>query len=231
MKKDREKKEIVPGSFLPGSTYSEAVLETLQNISSLVPVLGGPISSFFGGMAAGRKFERIREVLVGVAQDLSNLKQQVSEEYVRSEDFEDLLDETLRRVARERYEEKRGIYQRFLAREIEEPIEYDSQILVLRALEELQVADLAVLEAMLREPAAEESEGLVAGSIIGTFRRRLPGTDDRVIQAAVDRLDRLRITNNLSQTLMTMMAPQGARDLRPRLTDFGRSLAKYLNPQ
>ena len=102
MKEDREKKEIVPGSFLPGSTYSEAVLETLQNISSLVPMLGGPISSFFGGMAAGHRFERIREVLVGVCQDLSNPKQQVSEEYVRSEDFEDLIDETLRRVARER---------------------------------------------------------------------------------------------------------------------------------
>ncbi len=230
MKKDREEKNLVPGSFLPSSTYPEAILETIQNISSLVPVLGGPISNIFGGMAADRKFERIREVMVGVAQELSNLNQQVSEEYVRSEDFEDLLDETLRRVARERYEEKRRIYQRFLAREIAEPIEYDSQILILRALEELQVADLAVLEVMLREPAAEESKGLVAGSIIGTFRRRFPGTDDRVIKAAVDRLDRLRITDNVSQMLMTIMTPQGARDLRPRLTDFGRSLAKYLNP-
>ena len=118
-----------------------------------------------------------------------------------------------------------------MAGEIEEPIEYDFQILILRAFEELQVAGLAVLEVMLREPAAEESKGLVAGSIIGTFRRRLPGTDKRVIKAAVDRLDRLRITDNLSQTLMTMMTPQGARDLRPRLTNFGRSLAKYLNPQ
>ncbi len=178
MEKDREEKNLVPGSFLPSTTYPEAVLETLKNISSLVPVLGGPISNFFGGMAAGRKFERIREVLVGVAQDLSNLKQQVSEEYVRSEGFEDLLEETLRRVARERYEEKRRIYQHFLAREIEEPIEYDFQILILRALEELQVADRAVLEVMLREPTAEESKGLVAGSIIGTFRRRIPGTDD-----------------------------------------------------
>ena len=222
MEKDREAKDLVSGSAIPSSTYSEAVLETLQDVSSLVPVLGGPISNFFGGMAAGRKFERIREVLVGLARDLSDFDQQVFEEYVRSEDFEDLLDETLRRVAHERYEEKHRIYQRFLVIDIKEPIEYDFQIMILRVLEELQVADLAVLETMLRKPVEEESRGLVSGSIIGTFRRRLPKTDDQVIKTAVERRDYLRITDNLSPTLMTMMTTQGARDLRRRLTDLGR---------
>jgi len=220
--------KIDPESLLPRTTYTEAVHETLQNIASLVPTLGGPIANFFGGMAAGRKFERIREVLVDLAQDLADFKDQLSEEYVKSEDFEDFLEETLRRVARERHAEKRQIYRHFLSEEVKAPLDYDSQLQILRALDELQLPDLAVLWAILKEPQKEESNGLVAGSIIGTFRRRLPGTDDRVIEAAVDHLDLLRITDNLARTLKVMMSPHGARDLRVRLTDFGRSLAKYL---
>lgn len=216
-----------PEVFLPSSTYPEAILETIQNITSLVPVLGGPTSNFFGGMAAGRKFERIREVLLGVAQDLQEFKDQIPEEYIRSEDFEDILEETLRRTARERSQEKRKLYRSFLSKESRSPVEYDTQLMVLKTIEELQAADLVILEAIFREPHQSELNGAVTGSLIGTIRRRIPGTENYVIETAVERFDRLGITDNVSNSLKTMMTPHGAVDLRTRLTSLGKLIADY----
>jgi hypothetical protein len=49
-----------------------------------------------GGISSHRKLTRVREVLQGFAEDLRSFKSDVSEEYVKTEDFEELLEETLR---------------------------------------------------------------------------------------------------------------------------------------
>jgi hypothetical protein len=68
------------------------------------------VASVIGGISGGRKEQRILEVVQGVSDDLSDFKSQVAEEYVKTEDFEELLENTLRRVAQERSAEKRRLY-------------------------------------------------------------------------------------------------------------------------
>lgn len=61
------------------------------------------------GISGDRRFERVRKLMIELAERLGNV-QADREAFVRSEDFEDLLIETLQRVAAERDEGKRRAY-------------------------------------------------------------------------------------------------------------------------
>jgi hypothetical protein len=89
-------------SPLPVGLTSASWVRTLADLSV--------VASVIGGISGGRKEQRILEVVQGVSDDLSDFKSQVAEEYVKTEDFEELLENTLRRVAQERSAEKRRLY-------------------------------------------------------------------------------------------------------------------------
>ena len=125
--------------LIQAPTKVETALDIASLVGSAVPWIGGPVSNVLSGMSFGRKLGRVREVLEGVAADLAEFKSAVSEEYVRTEEFEDLLEQALRRASEERSEEKRRMYRAFLSDAIEAPGEsYDDQLRLLRTFEELQ---------------------------------------------------------------------------------------------
>jgi hypothetical protein len=212
------------GVVITGSA-GDTALDIGAFVASAVPWVGGPISNVLGGISSHRKLTRVREVLQGFAEDLRSFKSDVSEEYVKTEDFEELLEETLRRVAAERAEERRRLYRRFLVRIVKEPgTPYDEQLRVLRAIEDIRPAHLEVLIAL--DSAPDANAGGIAGSPLQTLSSRLPGIGRDVIIQLVRELDDLRITN-LPQ-LQTMMTPTGAADLRHAITPLGRSLMRYI---
>lgn len=90
-------------------------------VTNMVPWIGGAVAAVLGGMAVNRKLGRVREVLEGVARELKDFKSEASEAYVKTEDFKELLERTLRQAAEERSEEKRHVYKNFLAGAIESP--------------------------------------------------------------------------------------------------------------
>src|SRR5690606_30731368 len=101
--------------------------------------------------------------------------------YVKTEDFEELLEQTLRKVADERQEEVRELYAKFLSRAITKPGDkYDDQIAVLRSVEVMSMEHIAVLRAALREPGPDAHRKYM-GSPIQTLRERT-GFNDATIQ-------------------------------------------------
>lgn len=68
-------------------------------LANLVPGLGGAVGPFPGGLARHRKIGRLRELIGGMDEDLRGFQSKVSQEYVRSEDFEDLFEEAIMRGA------------------------------------------------------------------------------------------------------------------------------------
>ena len=210
--------------LIPISGAPENVLDLLSLISSAAPWLGGPISNFFGGVSTGRKFDRVREVLEGLADELRNFKSEASEEYVKTEDFEDLLEDTLRRVAHERNEEKRRIYRNFLIGAIRSPGEpYDEQIRFLRNLEELQPDHIRVIRALMQDP--DPAPGSM-GSPSQTLSRRLPEIESEQIEDLVEQLNSMRLTKLTN--LRTMMTGSGAENLRYSITPFGERFVRYI---
>jgi hypothetical protein len=204
---------------------TDIALETTAFLSSAVPWIGGPVSNVLSGLSVDRKISRVSEVLRGIAGDLRDFKSEVSEEYVKTEDFEELLEETLSRVTRERNEEKRRIYKDFLVDAIKSPGESSNeQIRFLRTLEEMQPDHIRIIRALLKEPDREPG---MMGSPIQTLSERLPEIHKERIQDLINHLNDMRVTD--LKSLHTMMTWHGAQNLQGSLTSYGRRFIRFLS--
>lgn len=211
-------------NLIPASTSEETALDVAAFVGSAIPWIGGPVSNVLGGVSAGRKLARVREVLSGIVTDLSNFKSEVSEKYVKTEDFEELLEQTLRRVADERNEEKREIYRAFLSNAIESPGEpFDDQIRFLRTLDEVQADHLRIIRALSQVPSSKPGP---MGSPNQTLKKRLPDISEDRIAELIGQLNDMRVTNMTS--LKVMMTGHGAEDLRYSITPYGQRFLNYL---
>ena len=209
----------------PPSTAEEKALDIASVVTSIVPWIGGPVSAVLSGMAVGRKLGRIREVLEGVAEDLRNFKSETSEKYVKTEEFQELLENVLRRAADERNEEKRRLYRAFLTHSVTAAgPSYDEQIKILRTLDALQPDHILVLRALLEAPPAGDPG--IMGSPLQTLHQRIPGSTRDNIEHLIEELNDLRLTN--LQALKTMMTAHGAQDLRPSVTPFGSRFVRFV---
>ena len=211
--------------LVEASTKIETAIDVASFVSSAVPWIGGPVSNVLGGMSLGRKLKRVSEVLESLAEDIKNLESDVSKNYVQTEEFEDILGQTLKRVGEERNEEKRLLYKAFLAEAIESPGElYDDQLRLLRTFEELNPNHLFLLKAMSQEP--DTNPGMM-GSPNQTLKQRLPQFNEQEIEEMVSQLNDMRVTSLSS--LKVMMTGRGASDLRHVVTDYGKRIIAYIN--
>jgi hypothetical protein len=223
-KQDRPKDDDYP-DVLPEDSRTDFALEATAAAASLLPGLGGVIANVLSGWSAERKRERVREVLEDLALRLANVQARLSDEYVRSEEFEDLLDQALRRVAGERHESKRRLYREFLVGAITSPAPYDEQLRVLRTLEELQAAHIVLIRAVLQEPNPRYFSG-ISGSQLETLKRRMPDFTDEQLADLAALLKGLGVVT--LNSLQTMMTPRGAEDLRHSVTPFGQRFVAYI---
>jgi hypothetical protein len=210
--------------LVPDSDPKILALEVVAFVTSGVPYLGGPISNILSGVATARKLNRVQEVLKILAEDLKGFKSETTDRYVKTEDFEELLERTLRQVADERSEEKRRLYAAFLRDDIKSPTRtYDENMRFLRIMEQLQLDHLLVLKALGAEP--EANPGMM-GSPNQTLSKRLPHMNETYISELVSELNDMRITN--LGNLKVMMTGHGAADLRHSITPYGRRFVAYL---
>lgn len=206
------------------STPGETALDVAAFVGSAIPWIGGPVSNVLSGFSTGRKISRVREIFEDLVIDLAKVKSDASKEYVKTEEFEELLEQTLRRAADERNEEKRRIYRAFLTDAIECPGEpYDEKIRFLRTFEELQLDHLKVIRALSQPPGQNSG---ISNSFLQTLRKRLPEFEDTHIEDLVTQLKDMRITNLTK--LKVYMTSHGAENLQGSITQFGERFLKYV---
>ncbi|MYF28112.1 MAG: hypothetical protein F4169_04490 [Gammaproteobacteria bacterium] len=206
-------------------TRTEKALNAGAIASSFAPWLGGPISGVLSGMSQSRKFDRAAEILRGLADRMAEFESDVSQNYVKTEDFEDLLEQTLRRGAEQRSVEIRKLYRNLLARAIKNPSDaYDDQIELLRVLEQMNVRHMVMLDALDQLPPPNAHLNMM-GSPLQTLCERT-GLSAVEIELALEKLNDLRVTklNNLNM----MMTGAAAQDLRHSITTLGRRLVEYV---
>lgn len=194
---------------IPISTGVETVLDLVSVVTSVVPYLGGPVSNVLNGFSTHRKLKRIREVLEGVASDLETFSLEVSQNYAKTAEFEDLLEQTLRRVADEGVEEKRRLYRTFLTDTVKAAGgDYQERRRFLRCLEEIETDHLHVLRVLMEKSAQFPS-------LDHYLSERHPMARER-IQEIVSHLASLNITIEMPQT----------REIR--LTSFGQRFIRFM---
>ena len=68
---------------------------------SVVPWIGSPISNIVSGVSTGRKIGRVREVVLRLAHDLAGFESEAAKAYVKTEEFAELFERTVRQAADE----------------------------------------------------------------------------------------------------------------------------------
>ena len=210
--------------ILAGSTKSENVLDLAAMVTSVVPWIGGPVSIVLSGMSINRKFDRVKEVLDGLTNDLKDFKSEASEKYVKTDEFGELLEKTLLKSADERNEQKRKLYRAFLTHEIKSPGKsYDEQLRYLRTMEGVQPDHLRMLKAIADKPKMDIHR---TGSPLATLQERLPDMSADQIRLLVIELHDLHLSNLTS--LNGIMTYNGAQDLQHHVTPYGQSFLDFI---
>ena len=216
---------MTSGDITTGAPNTESWLSAGAALVSVVPWLGGPLSNVLSGYSQSRKFNRIRDVLDSLSEELREFKSSASVEYVKTDDFEELLEQTLRRVADERQSDVRALYCRFLGRAIRDANDdYDSQFEVLKTIELLRSGHVVILEALMQDPGTKGPFSH-ASSHMQTIIERT-GLDRESIRLLVDELNHWRLTK--LDGLHTMMTARGAASLQRKIAPLGRKVLHYL---
>jgi len=212
--------------ILPVSTRKETILDTVASVSSIAPWVGGPVSSVLSGMSISRKMERVNEVLLNMAEGIKGLESEIPKNYVKTEEFQELLEETLQKSAKEHNDEKRKAYSAFLINDIKNQTNdtYDEKLRFLRTLEEMQIDHIYILRAMMLEP--DPNPANIMGSVNSTLKKRLPSIPPDRIKDLAEQLTDMKVAN-LANLGVTMTA-RGAEELQSCITTYGHRFIGYI---
>jgi hypothetical protein len=176
-------------------------------------MLGGPISNIFSSVSTNRKFARVKELIYGLSKDLEGFKSKVSEEYIQTEEFEELLEQTLVKSANEKNEKKRHLFRKFLETSIKNPSSnYDEQVRFLRVIGDMQIDQLRIIKSLLEKP--QEGPDGVKGLQFPSLLAILEGMDRDVARDLIIHLNSLCVTELMAKGDMIVFTPFGKRFIK-----------------
>lgn len=191
---------------------------------NLIPLVGGVVATLISELIPRRKQVR----LVGFVQELSRLFEEehdrVDAEFVRSTEFDRMVEDVLDRVQQVKNEEKLGYWAALLAgvATTDRPEQSDRERMI-ETLDGLRVSNLRLLNVIASTRAARP--GLYMGGVMDTLRWKLPDVSEDDIRR--DWVDLARFDLVQSYPSGTMTA-QGAGDLTVRQTSYGRAFVRLL---
>jgi hypothetical protein len=212
--------------LLPASTTKETILDTVASVSSIAPWVGGVVSSVLSGMSISRKMERVKEVVLNMAEGIKDLEAEISKNYVTTEEFQELFEDTIQKSAKEHNDEKRKAYSAFLINDIKNPTNdtYDEKLRFLRTLEEMQIYHIYMLKAMMLQP--DSGPANIVGSIYSTLKKRLPSMPPDRIKDLAEQLTDIKVAKLTN--LGVGMTGRRAEELQRYITPYGHRFIRYI---
>ncbi len=222
MEQDIPKPELIP------ATKRECLAELVAIVSSAAPWIGGPVAEIIGGAATSLKIKRVTQFVKDVLDYVETLHTKTTEEFVRSEDFVDILEKTAQVVADERHETKRKYFANYLLNNISHPeISYDHRLKYLRLLIQVDTRHIDLLTALLCRPTSHESNMSIGSPSATIERRALHLRND--LMAIIHETNTLGLTSIQDNYLKTTMTGGGAADLAHKVTPLGNGLLALIS--
>lgn len=213
------------------ATPVERSMEQAAAVASMIPVFGGLATEFLNRERSDRRERRLQAFLDVLARRVETHRERLealaaeAADFVRSEDFQELVSDTFDAAAEERDEEKRQLYANFLLGLIETPGAVDDRFKVLKVLRDVTALEIIVLKAVREQPPPLPALSNTFGSPTHTLMQRtsLSAAD---VKEAVDDLNSKRITD--LRNLNTTMTGRGAAELESTLTRFGQRFVEFV---
>jgi hypothetical protein len=219
MGQDIERPELIP------ATKRERFAELVAIVSSAAPWIGGPVAEIIGGAATNLKIQRVTQFVKDVLDHVEALHTKATEEFVRSEDFVDILEKTAQTVADERQEKKRELFASYIISHPE--ISYDRRLKCLHLLKQVDTRHIDLLIVLLRLPTPQESSMSMSAPST-TIERRAPHLRDN-LTAIIHETNTLGLTSIRDNYLNTNMTGGGAANLGHAVTPLGNELLMFIS--
>lgn len=223
--------QIQPVKSTRGETAGEVVAIALN----AVPLVGGVLSDVAESIIANRKNRRLNEFLVTLADQLKGHEDRVNTDFIRSDEFEDLVEDVFSKAAESRQQEKLDALRAiFLNTVFSSCPSYETAAEIAALIDRWQARHV-VLVRILSDPVAADREtgnrvghgGGMTTSISQIIRKLLLAWDDDQIDRTWSDLWDAKI--HRSPGTKTMMTDRGISQLENRLTEFGEKVAKYIS--
>lgn len=194
--------------------------------AQFIPVIGSIVSGVLSGQATQGRFDRVTEEMSKLAAELEAVRDQINEDYVRGDEFEELFVQTLEKMSRELDPAKRATYRHFIRNLSTEPKRpYHDQRKLLRLTDELTARHRVVIGAMLTKPPPTLEWTPGTGSALQTLTSRTKLPSSEIITIAGD-LAREGLLNG-QVNLQVMITGPAALDLRHLVSPFGVEWATF----
>lgn len=218
-------------------TGKEETIELVSIALGAIPQVGGVLSGIAINLIQKRQNRRLYKFLIDLANDLKSLQDQVNQEFMKSDEFEDLVEDIFTKASESRQQEKIDSYRAiFINTLLSETTAYNEAVEIALLVEGWQPKHIVLLKILANPLRADEDMGNPVGngggistSINEILKRLLPDWDSDQIDRTWQELHDARIHNTLGTH--TMITDRGIHQLEGRLTRFGQKVVRYLtNP-
>lgn len=189
-----------------------------------IPVIGGVVATFISEYVPRKKQQR----LVGFVQDLGREfeaeRERIDTEFVKTKDFDRLVEDVLDRVQTVRNEDKLGYWASLLAgmSATSRPMPTDRERMI-QTLDELRPEHMRLLHVVAT--TTEPRPGLYMGGVSDTLSWKMPDVPEDEARRLWTEIARTGVLPDYPSGTMTA---QGAGNLAGRLTPYGREFVRLL---
>ena len=202
-----------------------------------IPYIGGSISSLLGDYQDRKKHERLTDFFTTLQADISEVKDQVNNKFISTDDFIDIFEETAQKIANERNEEIRSAYKNILLNSIlSDSIDYDKVETYLKILERLRPGHILFLSIFYDPIKFDNDKGKPVGegggistTLRSIMKQLLPDWEESAIIDIVSDLENERLISNFVNSLGTMMTDRGIHHMSGKLTEKGSEFCDFIS--
>lgn len=106
---------------LAGTEGAENFINIVKAFVSFIPEFGGLLNSLLGDNMPNRKLERLKKIIINLSNDLKAYKGQVDENYIKSDEFCYIFEQTLKAIMENYQEEKIVSFKNILLKSLINP--------------------------------------------------------------------------------------------------------------
>jgi hypothetical protein len=236
MKDERSRKDIARikqeiGESWKSSTIVDRILIIFKAALASTP-LAGCFSSLISDFIPSGRLHRVEQFVKQVAVELNEMKENVSIDYILTDEFAYIFEKAMRGAAENYQAEKLEAFRGILVNaSVDFKASVEEKEFYINLVNNLTALHLRILR-FLHEPENYlERAGIDLNSIQGGFSQffpvAIPGIKIEVIRSAFDDLYRYGLINTDKSIFTTMTSGQGLPLLGQRLSPFGKSFIGF----
>lgn len=210
---------------LEGSSARDHALAVGMAVLSAVPVGGGPLATLISEYVPRQKQLRLVRFVEDLGARVRSEQERIDQEFVRTEEFQTMVEDVLDRVQRRRNEEKFRYWADLVAgvASMGRPPRADRERMV-ETLDRLRLSHLQLLHAVAT--TRQGPPNTYMGNVRATLEWKMPGTVFDDVRRDWDDLAREDLVDAFPGA---MMSPEGAGNLTVRLRPYGQQFVRLLH--